>query len=382
MLKHLVHSHHGKLQSFDEFYKTSTTHSKAIKSRLASNEVLAGTTNHYSSPSPTSPCSPNSNPYTFYNVFADWKLTTTPDAVIEEDENEEDLPIDPRESQPITPVFYLDEEHHHQPSSQTSSTSSSPHWPSLIFNRLRHSHPINHAIIKQNSINENQMNSTKIRKNELVDPSTSKHRFLKRSETVDNTDGLTDKKYPNEDFPELSLPTNNFVKKHRSFAVFFHHSQTSPSTKSSSKSSSTGTLHTDNSHETTRAKLSKHKPISTSIEIDSPVKKSPPTPLIPKLASFFHRHHLSEQHKYRVGNLKARLHHRRHSPPLNNPTPKFHCQMSDELIRAVQQLENERIAQQNDYIQLQPSLKPVIMKRVHTWHNSFDLRPLDQCLEY
>ena len=367
MLKQLVHSHHGKLQSFDDFYKTSTTsNSKAIKTRSTSNESITGSTNHYSSPSPTSPCSPNSNPYTFYNVFSDLKLTTTPHVVIEEDENEDDLP---QESQPSTPVFYLEEEHqHHSP--QTPSTSSSSHWPSSILNRFRHSHPTN-GITKQISINENQMISTKIRKSELCDPSTHKHRFLKRSETVDHTDGFSEKRSSQEDFPELSLPANNFTKKHRSFVSFFHHQQNSPS-------NSTGTLQTENS----QSKSVKSKPVSTSIENDSPVKKSPPTPFIPKLASLFHRHHLTEHHKHRVGNLKARLHHRRHSPPLTNTAPRFHCEVSNELIQQIQYLEAEDILQRNEYIQLQRSLKPVIMKRVHTWHNTFDLRPLDQCLEY
>jgi hypothetical protein len=111
------------------------------------------------------------------------------------------------------------------------------------------------------------------------------------------------------------------------------------------------------------------------------VKKSPSTPILPKLVSLFHRHHLSEHHKYRVGNLKARLHHRRHSPPLTNTAPKFQCQVSNELIQEIKQSE-EQAYDDNDYIRLQRSVKPAIMKRVHTWHNSFDLRPLDQCLEY
>lgn len=373
MLKHLVHSHHGKLQTFDDFYKTSSTsNSKAIKTRSTSNESITGST---TSPSPTSPCSPNSNPYTFYNVFSDLKLTKTPEIVIEEEEeeNEDDLPID---SQPSTPVFYLEEDQQQQHSPQnTPSTSSSSHWPSSILNRFRHSHPTN-GITKQISINENQMTSTKIRKSELCDPPpTHKHRFLKRSETVDHADGLAEKRSSQEDFPELSLPTNNFTKKHRSFVSFFHHQQNSPS-------NSTGSLHMDHSQENYRSKTIKSKPVSTSIEIDSPVRKSPPTPLIPKLASLFHRHHLSEHHKYRVGNLKARLHHRRHSPPLTNTAPKFHCEVSNELIQEIQYLEIEELEQRNEFIQLQRSLKPVIMKRVHTWHNTFDLRPLDQCLEY
>ncbi len=111
------------------------------------------------------------------------------------------------------------------------------------------------------------------------------------------------------------------------------------------------------------------------------MKKSPSTPILPKLVSLFHRHHLSEHHKYRVGNLKARLHHRRHSPPLTNTAPKFQCQVSNELIQEIKQSE-EQAYDDNDYIRLQRSVKPAIMKRVHTWHNSFDLRPLDQCLEY
>jgi hypothetical protein len=383
MLKHLVHSHHAKLHTFDDFYNNTTTNSKTIKSRSSLNDLIS-TTNNYSSPSPTSPCSPNSNTYTFYNVFSDFKsTTTTPDVVIEEDETEDDNEINSQESQSPAAVFYLEDDHHH---SQTSSPS--PHWPSLILNRFRH---VNPGIVKQTSVNENQLNSTKIRKSEHSEPSINKHRFLKRSETINNTHGSSDRKSSNDDFPELSLAppssSNNIVKKHRSFVSLFHHfhhnnhHQILPSTKDPNKSKSTETLPTNNHNEISRPKLIKQKTLPSTNELDSPMKNSPSTLILPKLASFFHRHHLSEHHKYRVGNLKARLHHRRNSPPLTNTAPKFQCQASNELIQEIQQLEEQR-SNQNPYIQLQRSVKPVVMKRVHTWHNTFDLRPLDQCLEY
>jgi hypothetical protein len=376
MLKHLVHSHHGKLHTFDDFYNDNK--SKPIKSRSSSNDLIS---TNSSSPSPTSPCSPNSNPYTFYNVFSDFKSSTTPDVVIEEDETEQN---DERNSQepslPPTPVFYLEDDHHSHP----QTPSSSPHWPSIIFNRLRHSNH-HHGIVKQNSVNENQMNINKTRKSELSDSSINKHRFLKRSETINNTNVLTYKKSLNDDFPELSSSTNNnIVKKHRSFVSLFHyfhhhhHHQNSP-IKNPNKSNSIETLHGENNNnEIIRQKIIKQKTLSSNNENNSPVQKLPSTPILPKLASLFHRYHLSEHHKYRVGNLKARLHHRRNSPPLTNTAPKFHCQVSNELIQELKQLEE----QNNDYIRLQHSAKPVVMKRVHTWHNTFDLRPLDQCIEY
>ena len=394
MLKHLVHSHHGKLHTFDDFYNntnTNSNNSKPIKSRLSSNDLIS--TNNLS-PSPTSPCSPTSNPYTFYNVFSDYKSCTTPYVVIEEDETETDNQLNIQESIPSTPLFYLEDDHHnHIQTPSPSSVSTSPHWPSLILNRFRHSNTNNpnhhHGIIKQNSVNENQMTSTKLRKSELSDPSINKHRFLKRSETINNENCLNDKKSPNDDFPELSLTTTNTnsVKKHRSLASLFHHfhhhHHQNFSSKKSDKSNSSETLHTEyiykNSNEISlRPKLQKQKTIPLTSEYNSPVKKSPSTPILPKLVSLFHRHHFSEHHKYRVGNLKARLHHRRHSPPLTTTAPKFQCQDSNELIQQIKQQEY----QPNDYTPFQHSIKPVVMKRVHTWHNTFDLRPLDQCLEY
>ena len=411
MLKHLVHSHHSKLHTFDDFYNNnSTTNSKTIKSRSSSNDLISTANNYSSSPSPTSPSSPNSNPYTFYNVFSDFKSSTTPDVVIEEDETEDDNQLKPPEPQSPAPVFYIGDDHlhhHHHQQPQTSSSSSgssSPHWPTLLLNRFRHSNPNHHGIVKQISVNENQLISTKMRKSEHIDPFINKHRYLKRSETINNDNSLSDKKSSNDDFPELSFPlNNNIVKKHRSFASLFHHfhnnnnhhnhhhhhhHQNTPSPKDPNKSKSTGQLNTEaanHHHEVSRPKLMKQKTLPSSNDLNSPVKKSPSSPILPKLASFFHRHphphHSSEHHKYRVKNLKARLHHRRNSPPLTNTAPKFHCQLSDELIQEVQQLEEERVNQKAIF-EAQRSVKPVVMKRVHTWHNSFDLRPIDQCLEY
>jgi len=400
MLKHLVHSHHGKLHTFDDFYNNN---SKTIKSRSSSNDLISTNNNCYSSSSPTSPCSPSTNPYTFYNVFSDFKSSTTPDVVIEEDETEQNNEINPQEFLPSTPVFYLEDDHHHpHPQTSSSSSSLSPHWPSLILNRFRHSNSNNHhhhGIVKQNSVNESHMNLTKMRKSDINDSSINKHRYLKRSETINNTNSLTDKKFSNDDFPELSLTTttttNNIVKKHRSFVSLFHpfhhnnHHQNFP-IKNPNKSNSTGTLYMENLHtnnnnnnntEVPRHKLIKQKTFPSNNENYSPMKKSPSTQILPKLASLFHRHHLSEHYKSRVGNLKARLHHRRNSPPLTNNTPKFQCQASNELIQEIQQSEQQEY-HQTDCIRLQRSVKPVVMKRVHTWHNTFDLRPVDQCLEY
>jgi hypothetical protein len=370
MLKHLGHSYHGKLHTFDDFYQNN---SKPIKS----NDLIS--TNHSL---PTSPCSPNSNPYTFYNIFSDLKSTITPEVVPEEDESEQDNELIPQVSTPPTPVFYLEDDHHNHP--QTSSTS--PHWPSLILNRFRHTNNNHHGIVTQNSINEDHMNLTKLRKSDLTDSSTTKHRFLKRSQTLNNTNRLTDKKSSQDDFPELSLPVNNhIVKKHRSIVSLFHPFHHNSSTKDPNLSNSTGTLHIEkinsNNNELSRSKLIKQKTLPLNNEINSPMKKSPSSPILPKLVSFFHLHHSSEHHKYRVGNLKARLHHRRHSPPLTNLTPKFHCQASNELIQEIKQLEQQEY-DNDDYIHLQRPVKPVVMKRVHTWHNTFDLRPVDQCLEY
>ncbi|CAF3321491.1 unnamed protein product [Rotaria socialis] len=393
MLKNIVHSYHGKLHTFDDFYRND---SNPIKSRLSSNDLTS--TNNCPSPSPTSPCSPNSNPYTFYNVFSDFKYSTAPDVVPEEDETEDKNEIIEPDSNSATAVFYLEDDHNSHP--QISASSSSPNWPSLIFHRFRHSNNNNnnynynntHSMVKQMSINENQMNLTKSRKNDHIDSSINKHRYLKRSETITHTNGLTDRKTSgNNDFLELSLSTtNDVVKKHRSFASlfnYFHHShhQNLP-TKNPGKSNSIDTLHLENlnlnNNDFSRPKLIKQKPLPSSNEIYSPVTKSPPKPILPKLASLFHRNHSSEQHIYRVGNLKARLHHRRHSPPLTNTAPKFQCQDSNELIQEIKRSEDEQHQDNDHHISTQRPVKPVVMKRVHTWHNTFDLRPVDQCLEY
>jgi len=118
----------------------------------------------------------------------------------------------------------------------------------------------------------------------------------------------------------------------------------------------------------------------------SPVVKSSSTPLLPKLVSLLrhhhhhhHHNHLAEHHKYRVGNLVARLHFRRNSPPMSNVGPKFKCPSSNDLIEEIKQAQEEN---NDEYVRLRRPIKPVVMKRVHTWHNTFDLRPLDQCLEY
>jgi hypothetical protein len=197
MLKHLVHSHHGKLHTFDDFYRND---SKSIKSHSPSTEIIS---TNYSSQSPTSPSSPNSNSYTFYNVFSDFKCpSTTPDVVIEEEdetEEEEDNQIK-QESIPPTPLFYLEDDHHPSP----PSTSSSPHWPSLILNRFRHSNN-HHGLVKQISVNENQMCSNKLRRSDLTDSSITKHRFLKRSETINNTNRIIEKNLQMMIFPNYLL---------------------------------------------------------------------------------------------------------------------------------------------------------------------------------
>ncbi|CAF0951034.1 unnamed protein product [Rotaria sordida] len=388
MLKHIVHSYHGKLHTFDDFYRDNTN---PIKSRLSSND-LTSTNNSFSSSSassPTSPCSPNSNPYSFYNIFSDFKHSTTTDVLPEEDETEEDNEIIEEESNSTPAVFYLEEEQHNQPQISSSSSSTS-NWPSSILNRFRHSNN-NHSMVKQNSISENQMNLTKSRKNDFIDTSINKHRFLKRSATINHTNGLIDKKLStNDNFPELSFSTtNDTVKKHRSFGSLFnyfhhhhhnHNHNQNLTTKNSDKSYITDTLNIENLNLNTndflRSKIIKQKSLPLSNDIYIPVNKSPPKPILPKLASLFHRSSF-EQHKYRVGNLKARLHHRRHSPPLTNNAPKFQCQDSNELIQEIKRSECQQ-HHDNDHMPCRRPVKPVIMKRVHTWHNTFDLRPVDQ----
>lgn len=420
MLKHLVHSHPNKLHTFDDFYRTT---SKPIKTRSLNSD---GTSSTSSSSSPTSPCSPSNNSYTFYSIFSDFKSNSTSDPLPEEDETEveqqtdgkcqqqEQLSIiDKPPSIPNTPLFYLDEDHHPHPLSpsqqattSTSTHSPSSHWPSLLLNRFRH-HPS--SVAKQSSLNENQMSSTKLRKTELNDPITitriSSNRFLKRSDTLDPTS--TD--HFNEDFPELSSPTSRTMscaKKHRSFVSVFQHfphphlsstinsKSNSNSSSNSNKSNSTGTLDSEPIDHPQRPKLVKQKAISSPQEIvSSPVNKSPATPILPKLASLFQRHHhhhhhssqLSEQYKYRVGNLKARLHHRRTSPS-STSTTKFQCPSSNDLIHQITNDEDKTFSVDylidSETIRQQRSTKPVIMKRVHTWHNSFNLTPIDQCVEY
>ncbi|CAF3137556.1 unnamed protein product [Rotaria sp. Silwood2] len=204
------------------------------------------------------------------------------------------------------------------------------------------------------------------------------------NQTITHTNRLIDKKLSaNDEFPDLSFsPTNDVVKKHRSFVSllnYFHHNHhQNLSTKNSDKSNLEN--FNLNNNEFSRPKIIKQKTLPLNNEVYTPVNKSPPKQILPKLASLFHRPSF-EQHKYRVGNLKARLHHRRHSPPLTNNALKFQCQDSNELIKAIKRSEGQQY-HDNDNIPCQRPVKPVIMKRVHTWHNAFDLRPIDQCLEY
>lgn len=418
MLKHLVHAHPNKLHTFDDFYRTT---SKPIRT-LSNHSDGVSSTNTSSSSSPISSSSPSNTSYTFYNIFSDFKSNSTNETLPEEDETESEQPTKLESMQGTPPLFYLDEDHHHsspplsqsqsQVTSQISTSSSnhspSSHWPSLLLNRFRHSnHPL--VIAKQTSLNENQMSSTKLRKSELTDPSMSRNpsnRFLKRSDTVDNeTTEHSERKssdHFNEDFPELSSHSSNramsSVKKHRSLASMFHHfphphlSSSNNSKSHSHKSGSTGTLHTETPSDHPRPKLVKQKAISSPYDsIGSPVTKSLGTPILPKLASFFQRHHhshpphLNEQYKYRVGNLKARLHHRRTSPS-SSTTTKFQCPASNDLIRQIENTKEKDLPANHlidfDTFHHQRSTKPVIMKRVHTWHNSFNLTPIDQCLEY
>ena len=363
MLKHLVHSSHGKLHTFEDFYRSN---SKPIKSGLLSSNDLISTS-HYSSSS----CSSNNNSYTFYNVFSDLKCSTAADVLTEEDETENDDEIVEQESKP---VFYLEEDNHH---GQTNiSSSSSMNWSSSILHRFRHSTNTN-LMMKQNPIHENQIKS---RKNDFIDSLPSKHQ---RSPTINHTNH---KKYSiNDDLSGFSFPpTNDITKKHRSFISLFHyfHSNQNLSTKNIRNiSNSIDGLHLENSN-SSQYKLHKQKSFSSTSETNSPVNKSSSITFLPKLASLFHRHHLSEHHKYRVGNLKTRLHHRKNSPPLKNTAPKFQCQVSNELIQEIKQSEKQQAHQRHTFNPFQRPVKPVVMKRVHTWHNTFDLRPVDQCLEY
>ncbi|CAF1494906.1 unnamed protein product [Didymodactylos carnosus] len=187
MLKHLVHSHHSKLHTFDDFYRND---SKPLKLRSTTNELSSSSSSSSSSPTATS-SSPNNNYYTFYNVFSDFKPSTPTDVLPEEDETEENNEITPIESNPSTPVFYLEDEHqHHTP----PPSSSSPHWPSSIISRLRHSSDHHNGITKQTSINDNHMNMTKSRKSDFIDSTINKHRFLRRSQTINHSSILTQKK--------------------------------------------------------------------------------------------------------------------------------------------------------------------------------------------
>jgi len=227
MLKHLVHSHPPKLHTFDDFYRTNSQQIKS--SRSLSNDLASSGSTSSSSSSSSSPSSPIG--YSFHSVFCDLKSTATPDVVPEEDETEQEIdvktPDNKTPSAPSTPLFYLEEDQ--QQSSHHSS--SSPHWTSLFFHRFRHT---NHVLTKQNSVNENQMYSAKMRKSDLTDSSLNNvkqqpHRFLKRSETI-NAASLPISKKTTDDFPELSAlnvtsNSNPIAKKHRSFASLFHHFQ-------------------------------------------------------------------------------------------------------------------------------------------------------------
>ena len=438
MLKHLAHSHShpAKLHTFDDFYRSN---SKPIRAGFTSstNDSTINTAQTVSSSSPVSSvCSPSNNAYTFFNVFSDFKSNSTSNALTEEDENEHEEQ-DKHDSAKSTPLFYLDEDHqnHQEPSpvpstqqqqNHNGSSNPSPHWPSLILNRFRHQHSTGN-FRKQNGNNERHLVSSRTLDNELTDgPRMNKHSphgFLTRSKTIDYPGHSEEKKsasYHNDDFPELSAPFPNQVKKHRSFVSLLqhfhhpHHPHLSSVTdsKPSSKSNSTGALNTEvnnTNHEFPRNKLVKQRTIGTTNDIIiSPVSKPAATALmLPRLASLFHRHHhqpqqqqqqqafyngnsthVSEQYKYRVGNLKARLHHRKTSPSSKVST-KFQCESSNELIDQIKYFEEheQQFYLNNDlldidYLRQQRLFKPVVMKRVHTWHNSFNLKPIDQCLEY
>jgi hypothetical protein len=408
MLKQLVHLHPNKLHTFDDFYRNSSKPIKTRSNTIATNDL--NSTTSLSSSYPLSPSSPsNTTSYTFYSVFSDFKSYPSDDVLPEEDETESSEAIK-QDSNCATPLFYLEEEHQiaSAPSSQqisTSTPSNSPHWPALIRNRFRHHHHHHQhsGLIRQATVPEGQLFSNKLRKNDSIDSSSLKHSshgLFQRMKTMDESTTSSSRKSSQsigDDFPELSAPTLAASKKHRSLASVFHHFHSNHSTnhhsKHSDKYQSTGALnpdiHTDNTHQ----KLVKQQTYPPSDGFDSsPVTKSPSTPILPKLVSLFHRHHhhshQSEHYKYRVGNLKARLHHRKRSPPSSTLETKFQCQSSNELIR---HLETEKISSivddeekflEMDHSRYQRSVKPVVMKRVHTWHNTFDLRPIDQCLEY
>lgn len=427
MLKHLVHSssHPSKLHTVEDFYRPS---SKAI--RTITTTSTGESTTSYGHSTSSSPCSltgsPN-NTYTFFNVFSDFKSNSNNETLPEIDENDDEhLEVKPVERYKIdstksTPLFYLDEDHQSHVDSGASSASSqqqnhshgsiqSPNWPSSIFHRLRHQHG-HSTSTKRSSTHENQLNNNRTSRHDLVDSAPSKisHSLSKRTKANDTSDEKKSKSSTNDDFPELSAPNGNTIKKHRSFVSLFQHihqshQQTTVAVtvvKSSIQTCSNVTSESEvnsNNSDSCRQRPNKQKTSTHQHDVHfSPSTRSPSNQIIPKLVSLFHKNvnhstgnqqHNCEQYKYRVGNIKARLHHRKLSPSSQVST-KFQCQSSNELIdqiRSLAQQEDQFYSNENlldiESLRFQRANKPVVMKRVHTWHNSFDLRPIDQCLEY
>jgi hypothetical protein len=253
MFKHLVqfHHHHPILETFDDFYSND---SKSIKS-------------------PTS-----LNSYTFHNVFGD----LTSDIVPEEDE----------QTNCSTPIFYLEDD---------LNTQSS---------RLSNSFKYSNTLIKQNSVNENELHLTKLR--------TKKTSSIQRSQTINTNIGIIEKQINSKNDSPI-------VKKHRSFVSLFRPNITG---------------------------------------IFSLRKKSSSIPILSKITSLFHR---NSNQSHGVQNFITRFRHR----------SKLARSLSNELIQKIKESEEK-----DDYTHLQRSFKPVVMKRVHTCYNTFQLRSLDQCLEY
>ena len=96
------------------------------------------------------------------------------------------------------------------------------------------------------------------------------------------------------------------------------------------------------------------------------------TPLLSKVSVFFHRRSTPSSNRPKCGihNLvtcfRPRIDH-----SWQHPSPTS-TELNKEQLPSIV----------DDDVHLPRSTKTVILKRVHTCHNSFDLRPLEQCLEY
>ena len=200
-----------------------------------------------------------------------------------------------------------------------------------------HGHVIIHhvpSLVKQKSIDENAMYSVESHPKQIG--------CLKRSLTSPVSTGIREKeiqRQSNDDCPltRSATDTNEVLQEKRSF--FARHFRS------------------------LKRKSGKRK---------DPYGRSFSTPLLSKLSSFFHRRSnpSSDRPTCGVHNLVTRFR------PRIDHSWQHPCQTSTESNK------EQLPSRVDDYVHLPRSTKPVILKRVHTYHNSFDLRPLEQCLEY